>query len=226
MGMTAVGSTACPTTTSAPVTAAPATTAAVTTSGAAAKVYVTHSLGFSQDFPAGTTEDSLMEDKDFTASMTTGLVDAVGTGIPDLAGKIDASNIMLDKFTLADPGRRLTDGTSRRLAVKKLTVDYSILIPAGVTTSPDALGATLVANKGAFESTMASSYAAAYEANTGSAPPGFTGVVASSTAGTKVVTVAPGGGPAPAPSPTPAPITPPSPAPPGSPSAPASKDEE
>merc|ERR1711966_563305 len=73
----------------------------------------------------------------------------------------------------------------------KLNVDYSVLVPPGVTTSAEALGQTLVSNKAAFETTMAASYAEAYEANTGSPPPGFSGVVASDQAGTKVVTVAP-----------------------------------
>jgi len=216
--MTATGSTACPaTTTSPPPTTSTVkgavTTPGVTTSGGAAKVYVTHSFGFSQDFADGATGDSLLLDTSLTGSVTSGLVDGLGAAIPELKGKIDANSINLDKFTLSDT-RRLTDSAARRLAVKKLTVDYAVLIPPGVTTDPSALGATLVSNKGAFESTLAASYAKAYEANTGSAPPGFTGVVASSTAGVKVVTVAPptaaptpaaaptpGGGPSPSPTP-------------------------
>jgi len=231
--MTAVGSTACPTTTMQPATTAkptttaePKTTAAITTSAGAPLVYITHAIAFSQDFPEGTTEDSLMKDTDFTKSLTKGLLDAVSIGIPAFAGKIDASNILLELFKLTDPGRRLTDGTSRRLAVKKLSVDYAILVPPGVTTSPDALGATLVSNKGAFESTMATSYAAAYQANTGSAPAGFTGVTAASTAGTRTVTVAPAPSPTPPPSPNPVPAPTPPSSPSPSPSAPSPSTEE
>jgi len=178
-------------TTAAPVTEAPTTAAAATTAAVKEQVFITHSLAFEQEFPEGTTGASLKADTAFTASVTTGLISAVGAAITDLAGKIDASNIFLDEFTLSDPARRLTDGVPRRLALKSLTVDYSVLIPDDVTTDPTTLGNTLVANKDAFESTMASKYAEAYEANTGSAPPGFTGVKASDTAGVKVVTVPP-----------------------------------
>jgi len=229
--MTAVGDAECPTTTT---TAAPKTTQAVTTTAAAKQVFISHSLAFEQDFPEGTTSDSLKADTAFGASVTAGLTDAVGTAIPELAGKIDADNIFIDEYTLSDPTRRrLNDDASRRLAVKSLNVDYSVLIPPDVQTDPDALGATLVANKDAFESTMASSYAAAYEANTGSAPPGFTGVKASDKVTSKVVTVAPPT-PAATPAPTTAPTPPPSPVGPGPapppapapPSAPAAAEEE
>merc|ERR1712224_290182 len=145
------------------------------------------------------TEDDLMADTAFTASVITGLVDAVSAAIPELAGKIDASSILLEKFTLSDPARRLTAGTTRRLAVKSLTVDYAVEIPEDVTTDPSTLGDTLVANKAAFEKTMTDSYTAAYTKNKGEAPPGFTGVKASDTAGVKTVTVAPPPSPAPSP---------------------------
>eukprot|EP00746_Dinoflagellata_sp_MGD_P073475 gnl/MRDRNA2_/MRDRNA2_29809_c0_seq1.p1 gnl/MRDRNA2_/MRDRNA2_29809_c0~~gnl/MRDRNA2_/MRDRNA2_29809_c0_seq1.p1 ORF type:complete len:583 (+),score=105.60 gnl/MRDRNA2_/MRDRNA2_29809_c0_seq1:124-1749(+) len=79
--------------------------------------------------------------------------------------------------------------------LKSLKVDYAIEIPPGVNAA--SLGKTL-ANKDIFESTMASSYAAAYEANTGKPPPGFAGVKASPTMAittpspTLVVTTTPG----------------------------------
>lgn len=223
--MAAVGTADCPTTTTTTTTLAP-TTAKVTTTEVAAKVYITHSISFEQDFPEGTTAETLLADKSFTASVKTGLVDAVSAGIPELEGQIDESNIEDLKFTLVDPA-----APARRLAVKKLTVDYSILLPPTVTTSPEALGATLVSNKAAFESTMTKSYAAAYEANTGKAPEGFTGVVASEEVGTKIVTVPPAGAvttPAPAPPP---PTTPeadptPAPAPASAPASPAEEEEE
>jgi hypothetical protein len=161
--------------------------------GPGEEVLVTHSLGFEQEFDDSATDDSLMADTPFTASVKTGLVDAVSAAVPEMAGKLNADGIVLDTFTLGS--RRLNDG-SRRLAVKKLDVDYAFKVPDGVNTDPNALGATLVANKDAFESTMASSYAKAFEANTGAPPPGFTGVKASDTAGVKVVAA-----------PTPAPAT-------------------
>merc|ERR1712230_294936 len=100
-------------------------------------------------------------------------------------------------------------------------------IPSSVTISPEVLGATLVSNKAAFESTMATSYAAAYEANTGSPPPGFTGVEASDEVGTKIVTIAPDTTAAPpAPPPPPPPPAPPAPPPPAPPSPPPAKEEE
>lgn len=219
------GSESCPTTTAA-AGPAPASTAK-TTAAAKEKVYITHSLAFEQDF-GDKTEDDLMADTAFTASLTTGLVDAVSAAITEFAGKIDASSILLEKFTLSAV-RRLTAGTTRRLAVKSLNVDYGVEIPEGVTTDPSALGDTLVANKAAFESTMTASYKAAYEANTGEAPKGFTGVKASDTAGVKTVTVAP---PTPTPSPTPTPTPTPTPSPagpaptPGAPAPPAPPAEE
>merc|ERR1712139_116736 len=94
---------------------------------------------------------------------------------------------------------------------------YSVLMPSDVSASADAFAAKLTTNKAAFESTMETSYAAAFEKNTGSKPVGFTGVKAED-AGTKTVTVAPAttqappgtSAPAPAPSakPTPGPTTP------------------
>merc|ERR1711937_256346 len=205
------GSESCPTAT---------TAAAETTAAVKEKVYITHSLSFEQDF-GDKTEDDLMADTAFTASVITGLVDAVSAAIPELAGKIDASSILLEKFTLSDPARRLTAGTTRRLAVKSLTVDYAVEIPEDVTTDPSTLGDTLVANKAAFEKTMTDSYTAAYTKNKGEAPPGFTGVKASDTAGVKTVTVAPPPSPSPSPSPTPTPTAAPTPAP-----APAAEKEE
>jgi len=229
-----------PTTPAPPATAAPVTMAPATTAAAKEQKFITHSLAFEQDFPDGTTSDSLKADTAFTASVTTGLVAAVGAAIPALSGEIDAENIFLDEFTLSDPARRLTDGAPRRLATKSLTVDYSVLIPDSVTTDPAELGNTLVSNKAAFESTMASSYAEAYEANTGSPPPGFTGVKASDTAGVKVITVPPPPAPAPPaptppspppPAPTPPAVGPPAPPPgpapgPSAPSAPGAAEEE
>jgi len=181
--MTAVGATACPTTTT---TTTPE--AAVTTSGVPQEVYITHSVSFSQDFPDNATAESLLADESFTKSVKTGLVDAVSAAIPDLSGLITEDNIRDLAFTLSD-ARRLSH--ERRLAVKKLTVEYSVLIPSSVTVSPEVLGQTLVSNKAAFESTMATSYAKAYEANTGTPPPGFTGVEASDEVGTKIVTIPP-----------------------------------
>jgi len=214
-------------------TAGPTTVASVSTMAPTAKVYITHSVSFTQDFPENTTADSLLADADFTKSVKTGLVDAVSAAVPDLAGLIDETNIVDLAFTLTDARRALSGG--RRLALKKLTVDYSVLIPSSVTISPEVLGATLVSNKAAFESTMATSYAAAYEANTGSPPPGFTGVEASDEVGTKIVTIAPdttaappAPPPPPPPPPPPAPPPPPPPPPPpsASPSPPPAKEEE
>jgi hypothetical protein len=164
---------------------------------------MTHSFDLVQEFEEGTTGDSLLADTAFGASVTTGLVDGVASAVPALAGAIDASNIFIDEYTLG-AARRLLEGTPRRLPPMKLTVDYSVLIPSSVSVSPEDLGATLVANKGAFESTLSSSYAAAYKANTGNDPPGFTGVVASEVAGVKVVTVAP---PTQAPTQAPVPVS-------------------
>ena len=59
-----------------------------------------------QDF-GDKTEDDLMADTAFTASLTTGLVDAVSAALEAFAGKIDASSILLEKFLLSDPARRL-----------------------------------------------------------------------------------------------------------------------
>jgi hypothetical protein len=226
--MQAVGDTACPATTTkapstgAPITDAPATQAPVTEEPAET-VLISHSISFKQDF-GDKTEDDLMNDDAFTKSMTTGLVDAVSVGIPAFAGLIDASSVILDKFTLSD-ARRLTDGTSRRLAVKSLNVDYSVKVPPSITTDPNELGNTLVANKAAFESTMSSSYAAAYEANTGAAPAGFTGVTASDTVGVKIITKAPP--PTPTPTPTPdAPTPTPTPGAPAPPAATADDEDD
>merc|ERR1719161_3263990 len=102
--MTAVGTSACVTTTTT-TTAASTTTAVITTSEGAPLVYITHSISFSQDFPDNATAESLLADTAFTASVKTGLVDAVAAGIPELAGKIDESNIVDLKFTLSDPAR-------------------------------------------------------------------------------------------------------------------------
>merc|ERR1712139_170614 len=104
-------------------------------------------------------------------------------------------------------------GTSRRLAVKKLAVEYEFLVPAGVATSADALAKAIGDNKAAFEDAMEKKYVEAYTAATGSAPKGFS-VEASATAGTKTITVAP-----PTPAPTPSPPAP-SPTPPPSPPSP------
>lgn len=222
--MMAVGASSCPTTTTTqPATTS--TTAAATTSAAKGRTVITHSVAFSQDFKDTDTDDSLMKDTAFTKSVSTGLKSGVEAGIPALKGKLDDDSILLNAFKLGDPSRRLA-GESRRLAVKKLDVNYGIVVPSGVSTSADDMGASLVANKGAFESSMAASYAAAYEANTGSAPPGFTGVTASDEVGVKVETVAPVGTPAPAP-PPPSPPVGPAPVPsPAAPSAPGSKAEE
>jgi hypothetical protein len=228
------------TTTAGPTTAAPATTAAVVTTAAAAQTFITHSLSLVQDFPEGTTGDSLKADTAFTASVTTGLVAGIGAAIPLLEGLVDPSMIFLDEFILSDV-RRLTESDDqaapRRLPEKSLEVQYSVLVPSSISADQvDALGAQLVANKAAFESTMASKYAEAYEANTGSPPPGFKGIVASTEVGTKVVTVAPPPAPPPPPAPAPpppappAPPAPPSPPPspsaPSAPSAPAAAEEE
>eukprot|EP00746_Dinoflagellata_sp_MGD_P033568 gnl/MRDRNA2_/MRDRNA2_18010_c0_seq1.p1 gnl/MRDRNA2_/MRDRNA2_18010_c0~~gnl/MRDRNA2_/MRDRNA2_18010_c0_seq1.p1 ORF type:complete len:241 (+),score=53.52 gnl/MRDRNA2_/MRDRNA2_18010_c0_seq1:79-723(+) len=144
-----------------------------------------------------------MADKAFTASLIKGLLDAVMAAVSNLKDRLRASDIGLDKFTLALVRRllegasyrtqveKLVEGVSRRLQARRLTVDYSVLIPLGVSSSPEALGAMLVSNKGMFESTMASSYVAAFKANTGAEPLGFTGLEASDTTGIKVVTVAP-----------------------------------
>eukprot|EP00746_Dinoflagellata_sp_MGD_P165927 gnl/MRDRNA2_/MRDRNA2_95486_c1_seq1.p1 gnl/MRDRNA2_/MRDRNA2_95486_c1~~gnl/MRDRNA2_/MRDRNA2_95486_c1_seq1.p1 ORF type:complete len:459 (+),score=111.28 gnl/MRDRNA2_/MRDRNA2_95486_c1_seq1:147-1379(+) len=154
--------------------------------------------------------------KHFTASLAQGLVDGVMEAVKEVAGLLTAESISIDKFTLLDPVRRLAEDMARRLQVKKLHVEYSVLIPDGVSASPEALGATLVANKGAFESTMAGSYKAAFKAATGEDPPEFTGVVASSTAGVKTgVAPTPAGTPTTAPATsTPAPMTTLPPAPP------------
>jgi hypothetical protein len=215
-------------TTAAPTTAAP-TTAAATTTPAGTDVYVTHSVGFVQDF-GGKDEAALMADTAFTASLSQGLAEGFMAAVAELAGLLTADDVSLDKFTLSNVTRRLTTAQelARRLQAQKLMVDYSVKIPASVSTSPEALGATLVANKAAFETTMASSYKAAYKANTGVDPPGFTGVEASDVAGVKVVTPAPTTiapaptpAPAPAPAPTPAPAPAPPPPPPPTPAAPA-----
>jgi len=202
---------------------------------------VTHSVEFTQDFK-GASEDDLMADTSFTDSLSKGLLDGFVAAVSELKGLLTQDNIGLNEFTLSPTSRRLSEDESRRLQAQKLAVDYSVLIPAGVSTSPEALGETLVANKAAFESTMTSSYAAAFEANTGAAPAGFTGVVASSTAGVLTVTPAP---PTPAPTPppaptptptetptpTPTPTPPPAPTPtptptPPAPPAPAAEEEE
>merc|ERR1712139_248299 len=105
-------------------------------------------------------------------------------------------------------------GTSRRLAVKKLAVEYEFLVPAGMGTSADALAKAIGDNKAAFEDAMEKKYVEAYTAATGSAPKGFS-VEASATAGTKTITVAP---PTPAPTPSPpAPTPAPTPSPPSPP---------
>jgi len=190
-----------------------------------------------QDF-GGKDESALMADTDFTGSLSTGLVAGFMAAVAELAGLLTADNINLDKFTLSDPTRRLSEDVARRLQAKKLDVDYSVLIPEGVSTSPDDLGKTLVANKGAFETSMADGYKAAYKAATGIDPPGFTGVIASETFTSKVEapptpapTPAPAPAPAPAPTPTPTPTPTPPPAPtptptPSAPSAPAPAGEE
>merc|ERR1711871_925512 len=131
----------------------------------------------------------------------TSLVAGVIAATPELSG-INEDSIIINGFTLT-PVRRLANG-GRRLAAKSLKVDYSIIVPPGVATSAADLAASIVANKAAFESTMETSYKAAYEAATGSPPPGFTGVTASTEAGTRVVTVAPS---APSPASTEAPAT-------------------
>merc|ERR1711871_20996 len=132
----------------------------------------------------------------------TSLVAGVVAATPELSG-INEESIIINSFTLT-PVRRLANG-GRRLAAKSLKVDYSIIVPPGVATSADDLAAKIVANKAEFEKTMSTSYAAAYEAATGSPPPGFTGVTASTEAGTRVVTVAPAAPPATTPAPAPAP---------------------
>jgi len=215
--------------TTAKTTAAPTTAAPVTTTESATKVYVTHSVSFVQDF-GNKTEADLFQDVAFMDSLKEGLVQGFMAAVPAAAGQLSADSIIIDELKL-EAIRRLTSGASRRLQAKKLIVDYSVLIPPALaaTTSPESLGATLVANKAAFESTMATSYAAAYEANTGSPPPGFTGVEASDVAGVKIVTPAPETTlPAPTPAPTPAPPTPtPTPTPPPPPpAAPAAAEEE
>jgi len=213
-------------TTGAPITAAPTTTTV-----SLDKVYVTHSVAFVQDFGNKTTDD-LLADMAFIDSLAQGLVAGFMAAVPAAAGQLTKDSIVIDKLTF-EAVRRLTSHADRRLQAKKLIVDYSVLIPPALAAvaTPESLGATLVANKAAFENTMATSYAAAYEANTGAPPPGFTGVEASDTAGVKVVA------PTPAPVVTPAPLTttapsPPPPAPtpaatpaPAPPAAPASEEE-
>jgi len=112
-----------------------------------------------------------------TDSVKTGCADGMTAATGETFAKTDIE-IPPGGFTLSDP-RRLTDGASRRLQAKKLTVDFFAVIPAGSTMSAQALGESFVANKAKFEQAMGDSYAAAYEANTGAAPAGFTGVTAS-----------------------------------------------
>jgi len=224
-----------PVPTPSPATPAPVPlTPAPTPKPAGEKIYVTHAVSMVQDFE-GKDETALMADTSFTGSLSQGLVDGFMSAVAELAGKLTTDSILLDKFTLSDPPatRRLTQDAPRRLQAKKLDVDYSAEIPDGVTTSATDLGKTLVANKGAFETAMTSSYKTAYKAATGKDPPGFTGVIASDKAGVKVVQVTPAPTPAPTPGPTPAPTPPtgpvaPSPTPGPGPSAPspAPKAEE
>jgi hypothetical protein len=228
-------------TTLTPPTEIATTTAAVTTAPAdEIKTYVTHSVSFVQDFGDKTTDD-LIADTAFIASLAEGLVQGFMAAVEELAGKITADDVIIDKLTF-EAVRRLTSDGSRRLEAKKLIVDYSIKIPNDVTTSAADLGATLVANKAAFETQMTSSYKAAYKANTGEEPTGFTGVQASEVAGVKVVTpapktTAPASVPVTTPAPTPAPTTAPSggggaptptptPTPPSAPAPPAAEEEE
>merc|ERR1719329_738737 len=208
----------------APTTAAP-TTAAATTTTVEIVTYIEHSVEIVQDF-GNKTADDLLADTSFLATVKTALVAGVIAATPELSG-INEDSIIINGFTLT-PVRRLANG-GRRLAAKSLKVDYSIIVPPGVATSPADLAASIVANKAAFESTMSTSYKEAYEAATGSPPPGFTGVTASTEAGTRVVTVAPSApsaGSTEAPATTKAPATTAAPSPTEAPSAPAPSPTE
>lgn len=168
----------------APPAPPPAPPAPTTTLPAdAPDIFIAHSLSFSQDFPDDATEASLKSDVTLMSALTRSLVDGVGKAIPELDGQLYLSSIKIEKLSLS-AARRLSTGESRRLAVKKLTVDYSIFVPPGVSTY-EALSSKLVSNKAKLESEVTSSYKKAYEYNTGSPPKGFTGVQASATTSKK-----------------------------------------
>jgi hypothetical protein len=163
-----------------------APTSAVTTTTVETKTYIDHKVTIVQDF-GNKTSDDLMADTGFLGALKTSLVAGVVAATPELAG-IDEDSITINSLTLTAV-RRLADG-GRRLAASSLEVDYSILVPASVTTSAADLAANIVANKAVFETTMSTSYAAEYEKATGSAPVGLV-VTASTEAGVKTVTVPP-----------------------------------
>eukprot|EP00746_Dinoflagellata_sp_MGD_P137496 gnl/MRDRNA2_/MRDRNA2_71279_c0_seq1.p1 gnl/MRDRNA2_/MRDRNA2_71279_c0~~gnl/MRDRNA2_/MRDRNA2_71279_c0_seq1.p1 ORF type:complete len:405 (-),score=86.92 gnl/MRDRNA2_/MRDRNA2_71279_c0_seq1:478-1512(-) len=131
-----------------------------------------------------------MADTKFTQSLKMGLVDALGSAVPVLLGSITSSNIILEKFMLKAPGRMLVSGTLRQLAVAKLVVDYSFLIPEDILLSPEALGAALVKQKETFEIVMKMRYPKHYKAYKGEAPNDFTGILASEATGIRFVKVA------------------------------------
>merc|ERR1719287_171194 len=109
----------------APTTAAP-TTAAATTTTVEIVNYIDHSVVIVQDF-GNKTEDDLLADTSFLATVKTALVAGVIAATPELSG-INEDSIIINGFTLMPISDcRLANG-GRRLAAKSLKVEYSLVL--------------------------------------------------------------------------------------------------
>lgn len=163
---------------------------------------ITHKVEIVQEFPLGTTEESLMADDSFKDSLKAGLTAGLAASVPALKELTDLKErLTIDAITLSNVRLR------RRLAVSmKMEVDYSIEIPESAAGSVDDMAAAIASQGDAFNAAMTTAYVEAETTRTGKAP---TVTVTSGAVG--VVTPAPT--PAP-PTPTPPTPTPPTPAPP------------
>lgn len=210
-------STACPL----PSTTTMPPTSAASTLSPSQRAYISHAIVFTQDFPANTTEESLMADAGFMSSLQASLFAGVNASMPELSGSLVQEDIIIKQLTLSD-ARRLREvarSPGRRLAPKTLNVAYEIAVPAAMTSSAKALGEAFAAKMAdptslaAFNEAVKAKYVETETVRTGTAP--AVTVVASTIVST--VTPAPpttAAPPAPAPVPAPVPAPrPPAPAP-------------
>jgi len=163
---------------------------------------INHKVELVQDFPNGTTGESLMANKEYLGSLKKGLVAGLKAAVKDFA-TLDESAIRIKSLTLT--AARLQ---RRRLAPMKVVVDYAVVVPATMAASVDTLAESIKTSTEAFNSAMTEAYVAAETARTGEAP--TVTITASTEVGVK--TAAPT--PAPPPPPTPKPTPKPTPAPP------------
>jgi len=218
-----------PVTTAAPTEAATTAAPTLTTKEGETVVeifVIVTSLKIKQDYPEGTTGESLFADTGYVSSVETGIAKGLG-------GDFTTDDVTIVSFVLsAHSAARRLQGIARRLPEMELEVNYEIEVADAAAADSVKAGLADPATREAFTNSFVEAYTAAEEA----AGRPVTGLVVTQSAETTVKTeqrVVPAPAPPATPAPTPAPTNAPAPTPaptdaptPAAPAAAAAEEEE